>query len=299
MIRAPLPTGPAAARTANPGATVTRIRALVVAAGLLATPAAAAGTGDLPLFELGVLAAGGTVPDYPAAGENHFRAIGLPYFAYRGEILRSDEKGLLRGRIVNTDRLELDVSLKGSLPVDSDKNDARRGMPDLDWLGEIGPRLQVRLARAPAGNAKVELELPVRAAFSTDLSDLDYRGIIFAPELAYQHEDFLGRDIQVKLGVSSTFATSELTEYLYEVPSGFATASRPAYAADAGYVGSALQLVAFHPLNRRWRLFGGVRTDFHHGSANEDSPLFREKTTYTAGVGVIWSFYQSAARGVE
>lgn len=242
---------------------------------------------------------GGYLPDYPAAGQNHFNGLALPYIAYRGEILRSDEKGLLRGRLMHTDDIEFDISLNGSFPVDSDDNDARRGLPDLDWLGEIGPRLQVVLARAPAGSAKVELELPIRAVFSTDFSDWNYRGVVAAPEIAYQHRNFLGQDIQVKLGMGATFATVQLMEYFYEVAPRFATAARPAFTADSGYLGSKVQLVGFKALNDRWRAFAGLKVDLHHGAANEDSPLFKDKTTFSAGLGLVWSFYQSDARGVE
>ena len=265
---------------------------------LAAAPSSGAEAGR-PLFELGVMGGGGYIPDYPAAAENHFRALALPYIAYRGEILRSDEKGLLRGRLIHTDDIEFDISLNGSFPVDSDDNDDRRGLPDLDWLGEIGPRVQFTLARAPGGGAKIDLELPVRAVFSTDISNWNYRGVVTAPEIAYQHENFLARQIQIKLGLSANFATVQLTEYFYEVAPQFATATRPAFAADAGYLGSTVQFAAFKALTGRWRTFAAIKLDFHHGAANEDSPLFRDKTTFAAGLGLIWSFYQSEARGVE
>ena len=90
----------------------------VLAAALLATgwvasitrPAVAA-EGGKPLFELGVMGGGGYLPDYPAADESQFRGLALPYIAYRGEVLRSDEKGLLRGRLIHTDDVEFDISL--------------------------------------------------------------------------------------------------------------------------------------------------------------------------------------------
>lgn len=273
--------------------------ALVLA--LLASPEAAAG-GDSgaakPLFELGVAAGGGYLPDYPGAGESRFQGIALPSLTYRGAFLRSDEKGLLRGRLVNTDRVELDISLAGSFAAESDDNDARRGLPDLDYLGELGPRLQITLARA-ARDAKIDFELPVRAVFSTDFSDLDYRGILAAPEIAYQHDDFGGVGLKLKLGLAASFATQELMEYFYEVEPRFATPSRPAFAARSGYLGTRLQLSGLQPLGPRWRLFLDVRGDSHHGAANEKSPLLRERLTWAAGAGLIWSFYHSQRRGVE
>ncbi|MDP6705156.1 MAG: MipA/OmpV family protein [Alphaproteobacteria bacterium] len=246
------------------------------------------------MFEIGAIGGGGYVPDYPAAGQNHFQAIGLPYIVYRGDFLRSDERGL-RGRILRTRNFEFDVSLGGSFSTDSDKNDARAGMPDLDWMGEIGPRLQITLARA-ARNARLDLELPVRAVFSTDLTSIDYRGFVFAPELAYQNEDFLDADYQVKLSLGPVLATERLMDYFYEVDPAFARPGRPAFDADPGYLGSRLQLLVSKPLGGRLTLFGAAQVGFHGGATNDASPLFQDDVTFAVGIGLAWSFWQSERR---
>lgn len=261
-----------------------------------AAGASAAETGTKPLFELGVVGGGAYVPDYPAAGQNHLQGIGLPYVAYRGEFLRAGDRGLVRGRILRGERYEFDISLSGSFPTDSDDNDARFGMPDLDTLAEIGPRLQLTLFRAPR-DAKIELELPVRVAFSTDFTDdFDFRGFVFAPELAYQNENFLGGGVELKLSIGSSFATEKLMAYFYEVAPRFATPARPAFSADGGYLGSKLQLLLTKQVNDRVRTFFGLRADFHHGASNDLSPLFRDRTTFTAGIGLVVSLYQSERR---
>lgn len=254
--------------------------------------------GGKPLVELGVIGGGGYVPDYPAAGQNHFNAIGAPYLIYRGKILRAGDKGIVRGRFIDTERVEFDVSLDGSYRADSDDNDARRGMPDLDYLGEVGPRLQITLARA-ARDAKIDLELPLRAVFSTDLTDLNYRGIVFHPEIAYQHANFFSPKLRFKLGVGPIFATSELMDYFYEVEPQFATAGRPAYSADAGYLGSQIGLRMAKQVTERFQVFGLASLGLYYGAANEDSPLYREDATWSVGLGAAWSFYQSERRGVK
>ncbi len=173
-------------------------------------------------------------------------------------------------------------------------------MPDLDWLGEAGPRLQILLARAPRGDAKVELELPLRGAFSTDFtSEVDYRGLVFAPEIAYQNDDFLGSGVELKLGAGANFASEELMDYFYEVEPRFATSARPAFDAEAGYLGSKIQLALTKRVSPRVRTFFLVRGDFHQGASNADSPLFREETTVSVGLGLILSFYQSTARAKD
>lgn len=270
--------------------------------GPFAAPPVAAGAEKIPadaqskpLWELGLVGGVGWLPDYPAAGQNHLQGVGLPYFVYRGKVLRAGDKGIVRGRLFHTERLEFDISLSGSFPATSEDNDARRGMSDLDWLGEVGPRLQITLARA-ARDAKVELELPLRAVFSTDFSNLAHQGFVFAPELAYQNERFGGRDIDLKLSLTAKFGNRDIADYFYAVPAAAVTATRAAYAAKAGYIGTRLQLGFVETLSRRWKMFAGLAGDFHHGAANQDSPLFRNKTNFGAGAGLIWSFWQSDRR---
>lgn len=247
---------------------------------------------EKPLFEFGAVGGAGYVPNYPASDESSVEAIALPYLVYRGEIIRAGDRGLVRGRIIRRQNVELDISLSGSFSTDSDDNDARQGMPDLDYLVEVGPRLQLTLARAQRW-AKVELELPVRAVFSTDLSSVDHRGFVFAPVLAYQHENVLQTGTQLKLSIGAKFADEELQDFFYEVDERFATSTRPAFDADFGYLGSRLQLLASRPFGKRFTAFAAGAVDLHQGAANEDSPLFRDDVTYSVGLGLIWSFYQS------
>ena len=245
-----------------------------------------------PLVELGVAGGVGYVPDYPAAGQNHFNGIALPFPIYRGDFIRSDSKGLLRGRLIHSQNFELDVSFSGSLDADSDDNDARRGMPDLDYMAEVGPRLQWTFARA-ARWARMDLELPVRAVFSTDFSSVEHRGFLVEPQLAYQHENFLDTGAKLKLGLSTIFADEDLQDYFYQVDVPFVTDVRPAYDGRAGYLGSRLRLLFVHPVGKRLRLFVAGDLHSHQGASNENSPLYGEDFTYSAGTGLIWSFYQS------
>lgn len=254
--------------------------------------AAAAEEAKKPLWELGVVGGGGYVPDYPAAGQNHFKGLAAPYIIYRGKFLRAGDKGIVRGRLFKSDRIDFDVSLDGSFAADSGNNDARRGMPDLDYLGEVGPRLQITLAKA-ARDAKIDLELPLRAVFSTDFSSVDHRGYVFNPELAYQHENFLKDGLKVKLSIAATFADEDLMDYFYGVAPQFATAARPAYVAKSGYLGSQISFRLIKSLSKRIKIFGRAGMGLHYGASNDASPLYREDVTYSAGLGLSYSFWQS------
>ena len=222
------------------------------------------------------------LPTYPASDQTRFEILPLPYFTYRGEVIRSDDKGLLRGRLFKSEVTEIDISLAAAFDVDSSDNRARVGMPDLDWLGEIGPRLEFTLARA--GDVRIEFELPVRAVVSTNFTNrANYQGLIVVPELAYQHDDFLGVGARFKFGVSTAFANADLQSLFYAVPAAFASAARPAFTAKGGYMGSKIQISASRRFGERIRVVSALRFDCYKGAANEKSPLFRESSTTTLG----------------
>lgn len=54
----------------------------------------------------------------------------MPYLIYRGERFKLDDRGM-RGRIFQTDRAKLDLSLAGGVPVPRAADGVRAGMPGL------------------------------------------------------------------------------------------------------------------------------------------------------------------------
>ena len=57
---------------------------------------------------------------------------------YRGDIFSVGDEGAFRALAFANDRVELDLSLGASLPANSEDDADRRGMPDLDFLFEVG-----------------------------------------------------------------------------------------------------------------------------------------------------------------
>jgi len=191
------------------------------------------------LWELGIMGAGFYLPDYPAADQNHLRGLPLPWIVYRGKFFRGDEESV-RGRVLEVDRVEFDISAAGILEGQS----RPPGMPDLDWLGEIGPRLQVKLVRSAdlAQAPQLTFELPVRGVFSTDFGSAapDWRGVLIAPGLVWRKDDLFATGTDVRLATRAMFATQEFMDYSYTVEDRYARPGRPAYKADLGYLGSRL-----------------------------------------------------------
>jgi outer membrane scaffolding protein for murein synthesis (MipA/OmpV family) len=225
---------------------------------LASTPSQAADA-ERPLLELGLAGGAGWFPDYPAAGQNHWQGIALPFVIYRGEILRADETGV-RGRFLRDDRVQLDVSLGGALPADSDDNNAREDMPDLDLMGEIGPNLRLILLRQE-GVSRLDLDLSLRAAFTTDFSDIVYQGMVLAPELSWKRLDLLVPGSRLRMGIGPLFGSDRYMDYFYEVEPRFARPGRPEHDAEAGYLGTRLQGSWNVPLTDRFSLVGGGRLE--------------------------------------
>lgn len=260
---------------------------------LVLAPHARAQTGeDKPLVELGVLGAGATLPDYPASAQNHLHAIPLPYVIYRGEFLQLSANSI-RGIFFKSDRVSLDVSASGSLSSHDDA--ARQGMPGLDDMGQIGPRLNVLLAR-DATNGKLDFELPLRAVISTDFKSLAYRGLDFAPEISYAHANVMNSGGSLKVWIGPEFGTGRLMDYYYTVAPQFVTPGRAQYNAHGGYLGSHLDITYRHPIGERASIIAYGGPQLYTGAANEASPLFKKQYGISAAVAFAYSFYESDAK---
>lgn len=246
---------------------------------------------SLPLWEAGLLGGGGYSPDYPAAGQNHWRGLGTPYLIYRGSIFRADRDGA-RASLVKLPWVKLELSAAGSFPASSKHNRAREGMPDLDWLGEFGPRLMVPLWKA-WGYSPLRLYVPLRAVFSTDLSHIKHRGYTLTPKISFHAHDMWRAGWVGLVTVSANFGDRPINAYFYDVQPQFSRPDRPAYDARTGYVGSDLFLGLLIPFHHSFRVFVGGQLNYHDGSANADSPLFKKRLTGGGFLGLGWTFYES------
>jgi hypothetical protein len=84
-------------------------------------------------------------------------------------------------------------------------------------------------------------------------------------------------------------------DYFYEVRPRFARSGRPAFDADAGYLGTRLQGSYRVALSERLSVVAGGRLEGFWGATNDDSPLFKENVNVAVLGGFSYAFYQSAA----
>jgi outer membrane scaffolding protein for murein synthesis (MipA/OmpV family) len=247
---------------------------------------------EKPLWEVGLGVAALYLPDYRGSDEGRFYVLPYPYMIYRGDFLRVD-RDRISGRIFETDRLLFDVSFYGSVPVDSDDNDDRRGMPDLDPTFEVGPALNITLLKGAQNRYKLGLNFPVRAVFSTDFSSVRHEGWIFSPRLNFEWNDVVpGTGLNFGLSAGPIFADSGYHDYYYTVEPRYAASWRPAYDSDGGYSGSAVTVGLNKTLNS-FILGAFVSMDFLEGAEIEDSPLVTTKHSVMGGVTVSWVFFKS------
>lgn len=247
---------------------------------------------QLPLWELGVGVAGVDFPDYRGADERTSYVVPIPFVAYRGDVFRIDRDGI-RGRFFKSEDVELDVSLNGSIPVRSEDNQARQGMPDLDPTLEIGPTLDITLYRGLTRNAAVQLRLPVRAVIATDLTHAKGAGFVFQPQINVDFHEFTSlAGWRAGLAFGPVFGDSRYHAYYYSVDPQYATPTRPAYSARGGYSGTQLTLSTSRRFPKFW-VGAFARWDQLSGAVFEDSPLVRRKQAFAAGFAVSWVISQS------
>jgi MipA family protein len=271
---------------------VTRLVGLAVIALVACTPARAnepTPANLKPLWEFGLGAGILAFNDYRGSDTSHAYPIPLPYFVYRGRILRSDENGL-RGRLFNQDRVELNISVNGTTPVRSDS--ARRGMPDLRPTLEVGPALDLHVWRSADEHLKLNVRVPVREAFTIGPSPRAI-GAFAAPNINLDIAQFPGSE-GWKLGLLAgpLFAVRSYDDYFYSVAPHYAAPGRPAFAARGGYAGTQTLL----SLTRRYPSYwigGYVRHDTLGGASFADSPLVKTRSYWTLGFGVAWMIAQS------
>ncbi len=243
-----------------------------------------------PLWEAGLGVGGILFPDYRGSDELKAYPIPLPYIVYRGKFLKADREGV-RGEVFNRKYAELSLSVNGSIPVNSDDNDIRQGMPDLKPTLELGPSLDLHLWQSPDSKIKADLVLPLRAPITIESSP-EFIGWVIAPRFNLDIENIGATGWNLGLGAGPLFADEKYHDYYYSVAPRYALPQRPTYSADGGYSG-------FHVLGSLSKRFAHycvgayLRADSLHNAAFDDSPLVRQDYALSGGIGIAWMIGKS------
>ncbi|MEO8101085.1 MAG: MipA/OmpV family protein [Betaproteobacteria bacterium] len=263
-----------------------RLGCLVFAA--VGMPAPGAQAEMLPLWEAGAGAAAISFPDYRGSARHRNYLLPLPVFVYRGEVLQVDREKV-RGLLLKGERAEFDISVSGSVPIRSDGNRAREGMPNLDPTLEVGPSLNLSLVKTE--HSKLALRLPMRAVIASDFHTIHHAGVLTNPNLNLDLKALRGWRLGLVAG--ALFADRKYHDYFYGVAPEYSRAGRQAYRAPGGYSGA--QFIA--AISRRFEpvwVAGFAKYDVVGGAAFASSPLVERHNNLSVGFAVTWIFAQSA-----
>ena len=250
-----------------------------------------AAASKMPLWEFGMGVAAVDFADYRGADTSRALPVPLPYFVYRGYFLRSDRDGL-RGRLLNQDTVELNISVSATTPVRSKNSTERYAMPDLKPTFELGPVLNVHLWRRTDRRIRLDLRLAIRNAFTVESHPRSI-GWFAAPNLNLDVDNVaITPGLSLGLLAGPLFAGRRYNEYFYTVAPDFATLARPAYKARGGYAGTQVLASLSKRFPRYW-VGAFIRCDALNGAVFADSPLVHTKGYWAAGIGIAWMIGQS------
>ncbi len=263
---------------------------LAVAIAALAVPPRARAE-QFPRWEAGLGASVLRFSDYRGSDEFRSYLFPLPYFVYRGERIKVDRESI-RGQFFKTDRVELDVSINGTVPLKSKDNAARTGMPDIDATLEIGPSLNTNLWRSDDRRINLILKLPIRGVIASDFKNFESVGWVSHPQISWDVKNFNNSGWHLGMLIGPTYHSAGYNRYLYSVAPQFATATRPAYEAKAGYGGANIIGGISKRFGRTW-FAGFAKYDRLSGAAFADSPLVKKRSYATFGIAVTYIFSES------
>ena len=224
-------------------------------------------------------------PDYLGSSERNTLAAPWPYIYYQSERLSID-RNAVQNQLFENQRWSLKLTANGSVPVDSDDNERRRGMPDLLPVVELGPLLQYDFYRDPSN--RLRLELPVRAAIASNIKDTRYIGIFSNPNIAYEREQPLfGHPARLTGTFGPMFADSRYHDYFYSVEAQYALPDRPAFDASGGFSGWRVSLGLSSRVDDLW-IGAFVRYHALAGASYKDSPLLEEEHSFAAVLAIAW-----------
>ncbi|MET0182547.1 MAG: MipA/OmpV family protein, partial [Caulobacterales bacterium] len=212
-----------------------------------------------------------------------------------------DPNSQARAIAVETPRYELDVSLDAGYSSESSEN-ARAGMPDLDTTLEIGPQLTINLHDSgwtEEGRRRLRVLLPIREVGATNFKSYEHLGYIFQPAITYRRQWPGSPRTSYSTTLASVWATEGVQDYYYQVDPTYATATRPAYDAKGGYLGTHLQISGRREIRPDFHLFLTYRLRSLKGSSNDDSPLHQEDLTHAFSVSAVWTLMRSDRRAQD
>lgn len=230
---------------------------------------------------------------YRGSPQHKYYFFPIPAYVVRGKNVEA-ESGYIRSHIVRiNEKTVLDLSFNLGLNVNSDTDNLRKGMEDLDPTFEVGPILRYYWWKSDDENHFLNFEWPYRAVYATDLTYIDHVGYYSIPYLnllSKGTENTWGWGSEFSVGPQ--FGSTGFHNRFYAVDTQDVTNRREYYHSRKGYSG--IQMVA--TLNKRWGDFQVIpflRYDYLDGAVYNESPLYKNPHYTFFGLSVVWFFSHS------
>jgi len=227
---------------------------------------------------------------YPGAKETNQLIVPAPYFTYRSEKLEVDQG--IKGFLYHSEDVELDIAVDFGLPGDSDDALVRQGMPDLDFMFQLGPSLEFMLNDKNKNYFDARFEIPLSMVFVTDFRSAENIGYLLEPHFSLNHRRLAKTGLSQTATLGLKFATQDFHAYYYDVAAQFSTPARPEYESDGGFGGAFINYrMTYKTSDFVYWMF--LRYQSLNNAVFEDSPLLVEDDYYFFGIGFAWIFASS------
>jgi outer membrane protein len=246
----------------------------------------------LPLWEFGAGALPFRADHYRGSPQNKLFAFPLAAYVYRGDNIEA-ESGYIRGHLIRVNNIVIDMSFSLGLPVNSDSDNLRKGMRDLDPTFELGPMLRYYLWKSKDGNHFVNLEMPYRAVYATNLQYIDHVGYYSIPYVNYLSKaspETWGLAVDISLGIQ--YGSSGFHNRFYAVNTPDVTPDRKHFHSVSGYSGTQIAMLVSKRIGNI-QMMPFIRYDYLDGAVYKDSPLYKNPHYTMFGLAFIWYFAHS------
>lgn len=239
------------------------------------------------LWQLGAGIGNITANSYPGSDQTQSITSPIPYIKIKTEWFDLDREGLHTNWFKDTN-FRLDFSFDIGLPVDSDENELRVGMPDLDPVAHVGPLLIYQLVESE--NIKWQLQLPLTYAYALDDLDVSSTGWVANPRVYFSY--LIGKyetPLHINASLGSVYGSEDFHQYYYAVDVADVTSSRSEYLAKEGLAGYRFNLSVTRRMNGYW-LGLYLRYQNLDAAVFADSPLVNQTDYWFMGIGASWVF---------
>lgn len=238
---------------------------------------------------------------YPGADFSRNLLIPFPNFRLNSPYLQSSGGGV-NARLLNSDKVDLGLTLSASIPTKTKHLDARkdRDMPDLDPTVEAG--LGLRYIPISNSDWEIKTQFPVRKATGIGFQDQDEfwkihkpldLGWTFSPRITFTRffeVDNVRHEIDFEVG--SKYATQQNMNFFYGIDEQFALPGETGFVAEEGLVNHWVELGWVRKHNR-WRFSISAEYQDMHNAENLLSPLLEVKDSWFGFIILTYSFAQS------